>query len=222
MTVVMILASYLLFVQRIGPQFMSNRKPYQLRSILICYNLLQVFFNFYTAVYGFYYSYWQPDFDYAGYNHYNETTTIAKHILANICYFYFWTKIFDLFDTVFFVLRKKSNQISFLHLYHHCTMIFVEFIHNKYFAGNKIFFFNNRTNFTFFFFYFVIKILILGSHYMFLLIINSFVHTIMYSYYFLTILHPNLKKSLWWKKHITELQMVCVYDDPHKNVLKIM
>lgn len=140
MTVVMILASYLLFVQRIGPQFMSNRKPYQLRSILICYNLLQVIFNFYTAVYGFYYSYWQSDFDYAGYNHYNETTTIAKHTLANICYFYFWTKIFDLFDTVFFVLRKKSNQISFLHLYHHCTMIFVEFIHNKYFAGNKIFF----------------------------------------------------------------------------------
>lgn len=133
MTVVMILAIYLLFVQKIGPQFMSNRKPYQLRSILLGYNLLQVFFNFYTATAGFYYSYWQPDFDYAGQNHYNGTTT--SYILANICYFYFWTKIFDLFDTVFFVLRKKSNQISFLHLYHHGTMIFVEYIHNKYFAG---------------------------------------------------------------------------------------
>lgn len=132
----MILGAYLLFVQRIGPQFMVHRKPYQLRSILLTYNFLQVIFNFYTATAGFYHSYWQPDFDYAGYNHYNGTiTTTTSFALANICYFYFWTKVFDLFDTVFFVLRKKSNQISFLHIYHHCTMIFVEYIHNKYFAG---------------------------------------------------------------------------------------
>lgn len=135
-SVVMILATYLLFVQKIGPHLMSNRKPYQLRSVLLAYNLLQVFFNFYTATAGFYFSYWQPDFDYAGYNHYNGAiATTTSYTLANICYFYFWTKIFDLFDTVFFVLRKKSNQISFLHIYHHCTMIFVEYIHNKYFAG---------------------------------------------------------------------------------------
>lgn len=137
LSVLMLLGAYLLFVQRIGPQFMSHRKPYQLRSILLTYNLLQVIFNFYTATAGFYFSYWQPDFDYAGSNHYNEaiTTQATRYALANICYFYFWTKVFDLFDTVFFVLRKKSNQISFLHIYHHCTMIFVEYIHNKYFAG---------------------------------------------------------------------------------------
>ena len=31
----------------------------------------------------------------------------------------FYTKLVDLLDTIFFVLRKKSNQISFLHVYHH-------------------------------------------------------------------------------------------------------
>lgn len=34
-------------------------------------------------------------------------------------YFYYSLKVLDLVDTVFFVLRKKTTQISFLHVYHH-------------------------------------------------------------------------------------------------------
>lgn len=33
-------------------------------------------------------------------------------------------------------------------------------------------------------------------------------HAIMYGYYFLTSYKPNLKPSLWWKKYITQLQML--------------
>lgn len=29
----------------------------------------------------------------------------------------------------------------------------------------------------------------------------------MYGYYFLTSYNPELKKSLWWKKHITQMQL---------------
>ncbi|XP_063709221.1 very long chain fatty acid elongase 7-like [Culicoides brevitarsis] len=179
----LILTLYLSFVRKIGPHFMSQRKPYQLRGILLAYNLFQVIFSFVIATSGLYYSYWQPDFDYFGLHHFATPNGEPRYALAVICYLYFWAKVCDLFDTVFFVLRKKSNQISFLHLYHHCIMIVVEFIHNKFFAG---------------------------SHYMLLVIINSFVHTIMYSYYFLTIQKPDLQQqqSLWWKKHLTELQMV--------------
>ena len=39
-------------------------------------------------------------------------------------------------------------------------------------------------------------------------VINSFVHIIMYSYYLLAALGPNVQKYLWWKKYITTLQMV--------------
>jgi len=39
-------------------------------------------------------------------------------------------------------------------------------------------------------------------------IINSFVHVIMYGYYFLTSFKPELKQSIWWKKHITQIQMI--------------
>lgn len=39
-------------------------------------------------------------------------------------------------------------------------------------------------------------------------VINSFVHIIMYTYYLLAAIGPHLHKYLWWKKYITDLQMV--------------
>jgi hypothetical protein len=38
--------------------------------------------------------------------------------------------------------------------------------------------------------------------------VNSFVHTVMYSYYLVTSLWPEYKEKLWWKKYITQLQLV--------------
>ena len=37
--------------------------------------------------------------------------------------------------------------------------------------------------------------------------VNSFIHVIMYFYYFLSAM-PSLRKYLWWKKYLTLLQMV--------------
>lgn len=39
---------------------------------------------------------------------------------------------------------------------------------------------------------------------------NSFVHIIMYTYYLLAGLGPEIQKYLWWKKYITTLQLVCI------------
>lgn len=47
-----------------------------------------------------------------------------------------------------------------------------------------------------------------GSHSVLLGIVNSFVHVFMYGYYFLTSFKPELKESIWWKKHITQIQIV--------------
>jgi elongation of very long chain fatty acids protein 4 len=38
--------------------------------------------------------------------------------------------------------------------------------------------------------------------------LNSFVHTIMYAYYGLSALGPWVQKYLWWKKYITQMQLV--------------
>lgn len=38
-------------------------------------------------------------------------------------------------------------------------------------------------------------------------IVNGFVHVVMYFYYFLCGIKPELKQSIWWKKHVTQMQL---------------
>lgn len=58
---------------------------------------------------------------------------------------YFIMKVFDLLDTVFFVLRKKQSQISFLHVYHHAGMAFGTWVATKFLAGGHITFLGEQT-----------------------------------------------------------------------------
>ncbi len=37
---------------------------------------------------------------------------------------------------------------------------------------------------------------------------NSFVHTVMYAYYALSAIGPHMQQYLWWKKYLTQLQLV--------------
>lgn len=55
--------------------------------------------------------------------------------MANASWFYFVSKYVELLDTVFFVLRKKFNQVSVLHVYHHSTMLWTSWIAVKYTPG---------------------------------------------------------------------------------------
>ncbi|GBP83488.1 Elongation of very long chain fatty acids protein 7 [Eumeta japonica] len=48
--VLIILGSYLLFVLRIGPQYMNKREPFQLKTLLILYNAAQVLFSLYLSI----------------------------------------------------------------------------------------------------------------------------------------------------------------------------
>lgn len=175
---IFIMVSYLLFVLKIGPNYMKNRKPYEMKNILIVYNFIQVIVSvwlFQEALDGAWlrgYS-WkcQPvDFSYSP-----EAMRVARG-----CYIYFIAKLTELLDTVFFVLRKKDNQITFLHMYHHTVMPLISWGCTKYYPG---------------------------GHGTFIGFINSFVHIIMYSYYLLAALGPEFQKYLWWKKYITTLQL---------------
>lgn len=42
----------------------------------------------------------------------------------------------------------------------------------------------------------------------FIPLINAFVHTVMYGYYALASLGPRYQKYLWWKRYITQLQLL--------------
>jgi len=47
-----------------------------------------------------------------------------------------------------------------------------------------------------------------GGHATFFGIVNTFIHVIMYTYYLLAAMGPKYQKYLWWKKHLTTMQMV--------------
>lgn len=56
---------------------------------------------------------------------------------AHMCYAYFILKISDLFDTIFFILRKKTAHVSFLHVYHHVMITIGAYICVLYATGNN-------------------------------------------------------------------------------------
>ncbi|KAJ3597791.1 hypothetical protein NHX12_001308 [Muraenolepis orangiensis] len=101
--------------------------------------------------------------------------------VAGALWWYFISKGIEYLDTVFFILRKKFNQVSFLHVYHHCTMFTLWWIGIKWVAGGQSFF---------------------GAH------MNAAIHVLMYLYYGLASCGPSIQKYLWWKKYLTIIQMV--------------
>ncbi|XP_030755504.1 elongation of very long chain fatty acids protein 7-like isoform X2 [Sitophilus oryzae] len=51
-TILLILGSYLYFVLKWGPEFMKNRKPYELKKLLMVYNVCQIIVNVYIFLLG--------------------------------------------------------------------------------------------------------------------------------------------------------------------------
>lgn len=177
-----ILATYLYFCLYAGPRYMRDRKPFELKTTMIVYNIFQVVLSYvlfhegYHGGWGFgkhQYSYTCQPVTYG-----TDSTSMR---MARAVWLYYIAKITELLDTVFFVLRKKDRQISFLHMYHHTLMPVCAFIGVKYFAG---------------------------GHGTLLGFINSFIHIVMYAYYLLAAMGPRIQKYLWWKKYITVLQIV--------------
>nr|XP_037874735.1 elongation of very long chain fatty acids protein AAEL008004 isoform X2 [Bombyx mori]XP_037874736.1 elongation of very long chain fatty acids protein AAEL008004 isoform X2 [Bombyx mori] len=199
--------SYVYLVKVLGPQFMENRKPYELKNLLILYNFLQVIFSawlFYESMMGgwlFHYSLKCQPVDYtdnpvairigaAGwftgrYNFQCQPVDHSKHPqtmrMVHACWWYYFSKFTEFFDTIFFVLRKKFDHVSTLHVIHHGVMPMSVWFGVKFTPGGHSTFFG---------------------------LLNTFVHIVMYTYYMLAAMGPHMRKYLWWKKYLTTLQMV--------------
>ncbi|GBM64304.1 Elongation of very long chain fatty acids protein 7 [Araneus ventricosus] len=181
-TAVLIVTVYLLFIFWTGPVFMRNRKPYTLRKTLICYNFLQSALNAYVTYEAFIdiWAKWDvrckvkdnPNFD-----------VLVKESLIYFWHYYL-LKFVDLLDTVFFVLRKKKNQITFLHVVHHAGMVLIINWGLQNFREAA------------------------ASYVLICLIMNTTVHVIMYFYYGLAACGQSVRKYLWWKKYLTLVQII--------------
>ncbi|XP_050557414.1 elongation of very long chain fatty acids protein 7-like [Spodoptera frugiperda] len=175
-SVAIILTSYLLFVLKIGPAFMMKRAPYQLSNVLLLYNAVQVGVSCFL---------FHKCFAMLVENGVVPKTCLmetdySRRSITTAMYCYLLAKVSELLDTIFFILRKKNNQVTFLHVYHHAVMVFVTWTALKYEPTFAL---------------------------VFMGMLNSFVHIVMYTYYGLSA-YPNLVKYLWWKKYITKLQLL--------------
>ncbi|KAK7488445.1 hypothetical protein BaRGS_00020230 [Batillaria attramentaria] len=163
----------------LGPRIMSHCEPVRLKWLIIPYNFALVllsaymFYEFLMTSILANYSYRCQPVDYS-------TAPLAMR-MASVCWWFFFSKVIELLDTVFFILRKKPEQVTFLHVYHHFSMIVNWWLGVKYVAGGQSFF---------------------------VAMLNSFVHIIMYMYYGLAALGPHLQPYLWWKRYLTRLQLI--------------
>ncbi|CRL05708.1 CLUMA_CG018739, isoform A [Clunio marinus] len=177
--IVLVLSAYCALC-KFGPMLMANKKPIHLHYTMIIYNFLQVGLNLYLGVTLFYVLFLKHKFNFRCQE---VDYSFSERGITEYqgTYAYFLLKIFDFCDTVFIILKKKSSQLSFLHCYHHFGICLASYIASKWVAGGP------------------------GAV---LAVINIFVHVIMYFYYFITAFKPELKKSIWWKKYITQLQII--------------
>ncbi|CAO1414718.1 unnamed protein product [Diamesa serratosioi] len=177
-----IVVAYLYFVKHKGIALMKDRPPFKLRKTILVYNTIQVIANFVCATITLKHTYIQGGYSFSCQPVPRGDFSPSGMIIRNLCYTYFIAKIIDLFDTVFFILRKKNSQITFLHVYHHAIMVVCTYAFVKFYSA--------------------------GGHPILLGIINSYVHSVVYGYYLLTAFKPELKSSMWWKKYVTLLQLV--------------
>ena len=105
------MAFYIYFSTRLGPALMKNRPPFELRTAMLFYNITTVLLNSYFFVLAAYYLDFGLELFNFKFPSRNELTEIDFH-KARLVYFYIWTKMYDLTDTIFFVLRKKHNQVT--------------------------------------------------------------------------------------------------------------
>ncbi|XP_053211899.1 elongation of very long chain fatty acids protein 7-like [Panonychus citri] len=182
---------YLLIVKYFGPMWMRDRKPYDLRRVLIGYNAAMVVLSGYIYYRGsIILSFGLDAWGCTRYPY--DPTDFSDKALESLSlgWLFFVSKLIEFADTFFFVLRKKNSHISDLHVFHHSTVPISVWIGMKFYTGVNNAFFP---------------------------LLNSGVHTFMYTYYGLaafvsgangSLSYPRITKLLrTTKKYLTTLQI---------------
>lgn len=157
-----LIAAYIIFVCFVGPALMKQREPFKLKNLIRFYNLAEMllaailFFRLNATIGG-------PS-TFVSPGHLFNLQDGSAQALFSMSNFILMIRTSEFLDTIFFTLRKKQNQITFLHVYHHAFVPFYAYWALRYAPV--------RFN-------------------IFILYINSFVHILMYFYYFLATFQDN-------------------------------
>lgn len=176
---VTICISYLAFVKLIGPWLMKHRDPLELFWFLRIYNSMMIVINLISFLAACYLL--NFGLDTFGCRIVDTTKRDLKSMLTIYYgYMFLFTRLLEFVDTFCFILRKKYRQVSAFHVFHHFSVPIAVWYFLKFAAGGHVGLFP---------------------------LLNSLVHTFMYSYYFLATFDW-AKPYLKWKKHLTQMQIV--------------
>mmetsp|Transcript_20827 Transcript_20827/g.35513 ORF Transcript_20827/g.35513 Transcript_20827/m.35513 type:complete len:275 (+) Transcript_20827:21-845(+) len=132
---------------------MKNRKPFELKGVVMAHNIFLIGLSLYMGleiarnVYNSRYKFVCNRVDRS-----EEGTDLVK-----VLYIFYLSKAYEMVDTILMCLRKKTAQVSFLHVYHHFMTFLLWWIGIYFSPGGDVY---------------------LSA------MINCFVHVVMYSYYF--------------------------------------
>jgi elongation of very long chain fatty acids protein 4 len=149
-------ASYLLLIF-LGNRYMQEREALRIKNYMFTYNLYQTVLNAWCV-----YSFLAEILPAAsGMTIWGNTLQNTSYKVSFLIWIHYNNKYVELLDTTFMVLRKKSRQISFLHVYHHVLLIWAWWLVCRFGCGGDAYF---------------------GA------MMNSGVHVVMYGYYLMALL----------------------------------
>lgn len=178
----LLLFGYVYVVKIGGPRFMKHRKPFDgIKPLIALYNLSMVLCSVWFASAVLSRTYLNGGYSLICQGIDFDARDENTMAVLSLLWWYTMVRIGDFIDTFFFVLRKKDSHVSFLHVVHHVLVVFNCWYGLTYGTDGQS---------------------------ALAIIVNASVHAIMYSYYFLSLLGPAIQKYLWWKRYLTQVQLV--------------
>jgi hypothetical protein len=126
-----------------------------------------------------------------GYSFWGNGVAATRHAgdMARIIWIFYASKLLEFLDTVIMCLKKNFHQVSFLHVYHHSSILFIWWIVVFYAPGGESYF---------------------------SAALNSFVHVVMYGYYLWATFAPKLAEGKrpgllhpgFYRPYITRIQLL--------------
>ncbi|KAI9230502.1 MAG: polyunsaturated fatty acid elongation enzyme [Piptocephalis tieghemiana] len=135
-----------------GPRLMAKRERFQLRTFSLIHNAILVLLSAYMCGEVVRQA-WL-----AGYSLFNNPVTGGPEgwPMAKVLWVFYISKPMEFVDTLIMILKKNNRQVSFLHVYHHCTIFNI---------------------------WWLVMLLAPNGETYFSAMLNSFIHVIMYGYY---------------------------------------
>lgn len=155
----------------LSPLWIRNVRALEFRKVLVVYNFACSLVSLYSVAF--------VVFGLARNWPHSLFSRKEDPLITHAIWVYYMTKYVELLDTVFMILRHRQRQISFLHVYHHPSILMVSEYAYTYGRWPAV-------------------SVTLGM--------NGIIHVFLYYYYGICALQPGKRPA--WKKQLTQLQLI--------------